>query len=81
LTSHTNGSKEITMFYVKNVPAVERVARVAMGAMGLAYAAMNWGGSGLAIGMGVMGAMLAVTGLVGFCPMCAMAGRKLDKPH
>jgi Protein of unknown function (DUF2892) len=40
---------------------------------------MNWGSSGLAVGLGVMGAMLAMTGLVGFCPMCAMVGRKLDK--
>ena len=69
------------MFYVKNVPAIERVVRFAMGVMGLAYAAMNWGGSSLAIVMGVMGAMLAMTGLVGFCPMCAMVGRKLKKEH
>ena len=69
------------MFYVKNVPTIERVARVAMGVMGLAYAAMNWGGSTLGVGMGVMGAMLAMTGLLGFCPMCAMVGRKIHKPH
>ena len=50
------------MFYSKNVPTLERVVRVIMGMMGLAYAAMNWGVSGLAVGMGVMGAMLAMTG-------------------
>ncbi len=76
---HAIRSKEIAMFYSKNVPTLERVVRVIMGMMGLAYAAMNWGVSGLAVGMGVMGAMLAMTGLVGFCPMCAMVGRKLDK--
>ena len=27
----------------------------------------------------VMGAILSMTGLFGFCPMCAMVGRKLDK--
>lgn len=69
------------MFYVKNIPQWERVLRLVMGLMGLAYAVMNWSGSGLAIAMGLMGAMLAVTGLVGFCPMCAMVGRKLDKGH
>ncbi len=69
------------MFYAKNVPNWERVLRLLMGLMGLAYAAMNWGGSGMAVGIGVMGAVLAVTGLVGFCPMCAMVGRKLDKGH
>ncbi|WP_321790318.1 DUF2892 domain-containing protein [Burkholderia pyrrocinia] len=69
------------MFYVKNVPNWERALRVIMGLMGLGYAAMNWGGSGLAVGLGIMGAILAMTGLVGFCPMCAMVGRKLDKRH
>ena len=67
------------MFYVKNVPNWERVLRVVMGLMALAFAVMNWGGSPLAIGAGVMGAILSMTGLFGFCPMCAMVGRKLDK--
>ncbi len=67
------------MFYVKNVPTWERVLRVVMGLMGLGFAAMNWGASGAAVGIGIMGAMLAMTGLFGFCPMCAMVGRKLDK--
>ncbi len=69
------------MFYVKNVPQWERVLRVVMGLMALVFAVMNWGVSGLAVGMGVMGAMLAMTGLVGFCPMCYMVGRKLSKGH
>jgi len=67
------------MLYVRNVPNWERVLRVVMGLMALAFAAMNWGGSPLAVGAGVMGAVLALTGLVGFCPMCAMVGRRLDK--
>ena len=65
------------MFYSKKVPAWERIVRVVMGAIGLGYAVMNWGVSGLAVGLGVMGAMLAISGLVGFCPMCALLGRKL----
>ncbi|MEO7886447.1 MAG: DUF2892 domain-containing protein [Polaromonas sp.] len=70
------------MFYVKNVPAWERILRVLIGMAGLAFAAMNWGASGIAVAgviVGVMGAMLAMTGLFGFCPMCALVGRKLDK--
>lgn len=67
------------MFYVKNVPNWERVLRVIMGVIAIAFAVMNWGVSGIAVGVGLMGAMLAMTGLVGFCPMCAMVGRKLDK--
>ena len=67
------------MFYVTNLPIWERVLRVVMGLMALGFAAMNWGGSPLAIGAGAMGAILSMTGLIGFCPMCAMVGRKLDK--
>lgn len=78
LSSHTNESKEINMFYVKNVPNWERVLRIVMGLMALIFAAMNWG-SPLAMGAGVMGAVLSMTGLFGFCPMCAMVGRKLGK--
>lgn len=69
------------MFYVKNVPLWERGLRLLIGVMALSFAAMNWGSSGWAVGAGVIGAMLAMTGLVGFCPMCAMVGRKLDKRH
>lgn len=70
------------MFYVKNVPTWERILRLLMGMAGIAFAAMYWGTSGMAVFgviMGAMGAMLAMTGLFGFCPMCAMVGRKLDK--
>lgn len=67
------------MVYVKNVPNWERVLRVVMGAMALAFAIANWGVSGVAVGVGIMGAVLAMTGLVGFCPMCALVGRKADK--
>lgn len=69
------------MFYVKNVPTWERILRIVMGVVALVFAVINWGTSGLAVGAGIMGAMLAMTGLVGFCPMCAMVGRKLDKGH
>ncbi|SEI95764.1 Protein of unknown function [Variovorax sp. OK605] len=69
------------MLYVKNVPGWERALRIAMGLAGLVFAAMNWGaaGSTLAVAAGLAGAMLALTGLVGFCPMCAMVGRKPAK--
>jgi len=64
------------MLFLKNVPNWERVVRVLAGMASLAYAAMNWGVSGLAVAMGVMGAALAMSGLMGYCPMCAMAGRR-----
>jgi len=66
------------MFHVKNVPVWERVLRLVVGAAALVFVAMNWGTSSLSVAIGVTGAVLALTGLVGFCPMCAMVGRKLD---
>lgn len=64
------------MYFKTNLPGWERVIRVAMGVVvaGIAYrfapsALVNWVGIG-------MGAMLAATGFVGFCPMCAMVGRR-----
>jgi hypothetical protein len=69
----------MSMLYVKNVPGWERALRIVMGLAGLAVAAMNWGSAPLAVGAGLMGAMLALTGLFGFCPMCAMVGRKPAK--
>jgi hypothetical protein len=67
------------MFYIKNIPGWERALRIFMGMAALAFAVLNWNVSGLAVAMGVMGAMLAMTGLFGFCPMCAMVGRKLKQ--
>lgn len=67
------------MFYTKNVPAWERGLRLIFGVAALAFAWMNWHISPVATGAGVVGAMLAMTGLVGFCPACAMVGRKLNK--
>ena len=65
------------MFYRKNVGGKERIARlvagVLMGVCGLFFfgaTPLGW----LVLGAG---AMTVVTGLVGFCPACAMVGRKL----
>ena len=69
------------MFYTKNVPSWERILRILMSLIGVAYAVMSWSASGLAVGIGIMAAMLAMTGLFGFCPMCAMLGRKIDQGH
>lgn len=63
------------MFYVKNVPNWERALRVvgSLGAAAMAYHA------GLGIVSAVLIASFSLTGFFGFCPMCAMVGRKLDK--
>jgi hypothetical protein len=63
-------------FFLKNVPVWERVLRViaALGATSFAFAMLHAPWSWLIAGSGIA---LAVTGLVGFCPMCAMVGRRL----
>jgi hypothetical protein len=66
----------MSALYVKNVPTGERVARVVLGAGGAVAAVLMVPGIlGWVLGASVAG--IALTGLVGFCPMCAIAGRKL----
>lgn len=67
------------MFYLKNVPTWERVLRAAIGIACLAYAALAWNGALLPLLAALTGATLSLTGLAGFCPMCALVGRKLDR--
>lgn len=66
------------MLYVKNLPLWERALRIGGGTAAAAYAALNmgsvWGWAMVAGGVGA-----ALTGLFGFCPACALAGRRLAK--
>lgn len=67
------------MFYQKNVPGWERALRVMAG---LAMVACGlWGLQGMALGwlVAASGVFVGLTGFVGFCPACAMVGRKLDR--
>ena len=65
-------------FFVKNVPGWERALRIAVALaaalLSLAElpAPVSWlvAGSAAAFGM---------TGLIGFCPACALVGRRLSK--
>ncbi|WP_284616488.1 YgaP family membrane protein [Aquabacterium humicola] len=65
------------MLYVKNVPGWERVLRVVGGGCGAVAALLllpaptSW-----LVAAGVGG--LVVSGLLGWCPACAMVGRKLN---
>lgn len=65
-----------TAFFLKNVPGWERVLRVmagtAVAVMG-AFTGGPWTAAGIATGVG-----FALTGFFGFCPMCAMVGRRLS---
>jgi flagellar motor component MotA len=66
------------MFYVKNVPGWERVVRVVVGliAVVIGYSVLGglWGSV-----LALSAAGIVASGLFGFCPMCAMVGRRLDK--
>lgn len=64
------------MIYRKNIPGWERAMRVVGGA---AMVACGFLGLPLPIDYLVAGAgvVTVLTGFVGFCPMCAMAGRRL----
>ncbi len=67
------------MFFQKNLPVWERVIRVCMGVLA---ALLGWWAAPdpvfawLAYGTA---AVLAMTGFIGFCPMCALAGRRLKR--
>ena len=64
------------MFYAQNVPNGERVVRVLAGAAAVGLALAFVGGmSGWLLAAGAAG--LVASGLFGFCPACAMVGRKL----
>ena len=67
------------MFYTKNLPAWERVARVVAGIVMAVCGFMGPGLTGTAVGLVVAaaGGVTLLTGFFGFCPACAMAGRRL----
>lgn len=64
------------MLYVKNLPVWERTLRVG-GGLALAAAAWVWVPGGWGTVLAASGLGMAVSGLLGFCPACAMVGRKL----
>lgn len=66
------------MFYMKNLPGWERLLRVGGGITIATYAVSSL--SGMANwALVATGAGIALSGLFGFCPMCALAGRRLQK--
>jgi Fe-S cluster biogenesis protein NfuA len=72
------------MFYEKNVPNWERVVRVAGGVVLVAVALLAQPTLAAVGGWVVVAAILSaifmvVTGFVGWCPACALAGRKIKQ--
>ncbi len=66
------------MFYQKNLPLWERALRVLIGiiviAVTLSLSLDGWVRALIIAGA----ATFTFFGFIGFCPMCAMVGRKLD---
>lgn len=66
------------MFYVKNVPGWERVARIVLGVVGAVLSIVLLKGFvGIVAALAAFG--ITISGLVGFCPACALVGRRLAK--
>ena len=64
------------MLYCKNVSTKESVARVRGGALIVACSLTQSGATPLGWVLAASGVVTALTGLFGYCPACAMAGRK-----
>lgn len=70
------------MFYPKNVPNIERALRIAFGIALIAFSLFNQTLSPLVIGLLWVSAATAIlTGFVGWCPACALVGRKIKVNH
>jgi len=65
------------MFYFKNVPGWERVLRVIAGLAMIACGLLGLKGLPIGYLLAGSGVLTMLTGFFGFCPMCAMAGRRL----
>jgi hypothetical protein len=65
------------MFYRKNLPGWERAMRTIGGALMIAYGLFGVPGTTASYLIAGAGAVAILTGFFGFCPMCALAGRRL----
>jgi Protein of unknown function (DUF2892) len=70
-------TSEVLMFYIKNVPSWERTLRVVAGVATIAYGLFGLKGTLVGYLVAASGVIIILTGFTGFCPMCALAGRRL----
>jgi hypothetical protein len=64
------------MFYAKNLPTWERLVRV-LAALAMGSCAAHFWGTPFGYVWAAVGISMALTSIVGFCPMCAFAGRRI----
>ena len=67
------------MLYRKNVGSKEGYAQVLLGALIVAGSLVQLGTTSLGLALAASGVFTALTGLFGYCPACAMVGRKLPR--
>jgi hypothetical protein len=65
------------MWYTKNVSGWERAVRVIAGVAMIACGLLGLKGTSIGYLVAISGVVTLLTGFVGFCPMCALAGRRL----
>jgi hypothetical protein len=67
------------MLYPKNVPNIERMLRIVMGIVMVGVALLGNVSLPIAGLLIASAAFVAITGFVGWCPACAMVGRKIKQ--
>jgi hypothetical protein len=63
------------MTFERNLPLWERGVRIIGGAAMMAVGGLVIGDKMIGYSIAMAGVMVLMTGLVGFCPACALAGR------
>ncbi len=67
------------MLYQKNLPGWERALRVVAAVAMIAFGLLALPGTALGWLLAASGVFVALTGFLGFCPACAIVGRKLER--
>lgn len=65
------------MFYARNLPGWERGLRTIGGIGMIGYGLIGLSGTTVGYVIAGAGMVTMLTGFFGFCPMCAMVGRRL----
>lgn len=64
------------MLYRKNLPGWERTLRTLAGALMIACGLLGLKGMPVGYLIACVGVITLMTGFIGYCPACALAGRK-----
>jgi len=79
MKANENERRKQEMIYTKNVPTIERVLRALAGFALVALGLIAMRGTPLGYILAASGMVAVLTGFVGFCPMCALAGRRIQQ--